>query len=146
MIKEVVVSDVNVEADLLGGGDLTKVHVPIKEIRLTDVGSGGGNERGVSMSELTGVLVEAILAAVVANAADLPGDLANDLGPMVKNLDGLKGIGATFTSGDGIAKILSGDPAKALQDAGKGLEGAGKDIGKTVEGLGDLFGGKKNGK
>ncbi len=143
VIREVLVTDVNVEADLVGGGDLTKVRVPIKEIRLTDVGSGGGNERGVSMSELTGVLIEAILAAVVANAADLPADLAKDLGGMMKGLDGLtkEGIVATFTTDEGVAKLLSGDPAKALQDATKGLEGQDKDIGKAIEGLGDVFGG-----
>jgi hypothetical protein len=144
VIKEVVVTDVNVEADLVGGGELTKVRVPIKEIRLTDVGSGSGHKRGLSLSELTGVVVEAILAAVVANAEDLPDDLANDLGGLVQGLDGLEGILTTVEGADGVQTLSSDDAAKAIEEIGKGV-GGGDDIGKAVEGLGDLFK-KKDGK
>jgi hypothetical protein len=131
-IQEVVISDVNVEVDLFGvGGELNRARVPIDEIRLTNVGSAGAD-----MSEVTNVIIKAIMAAVMANAADLPGELVNDLGGQLKGLESLAdmGIQESFDFG-----AQMGDAAtKAVDDAAKGVDEAVK------KGLGDLLGGKKD--
>jgi hypothetical protein len=134
VIKEVVIKDVNVEVDMLPiGGELSRMKVPIKEIRLTDVGS----TKSIKMGELTDVIIKAILAAVVANGADLPADLTKDLGGTLQGLSGLDemGIKSMFESGGkAVAEIgqATGDVTKQIEGAAKGVE----DLGK---GLGDRF-------
>jgi hypothetical protein len=145
VIQEVVIKDVNVEVDIFGiGGDLNRARVPIDEIRLTNVGSGGSDT-----SEVTNVIIKAILAAVMANAADLPADLVNDLGGHMEGLTSLAdmGIEESFAFGGQVTEIADkaiGDAAKeaseALEDATKG---AGEEVDKALEGLGGLLGGKK---
>ncbi|MHC4080595.1 MAG: hypothetical protein ACYSU2_04670 [Planctomycetota bacterium] len=133
-IQEVVISDINVEIDLFGaGGDLNRARVPIDEIRLTNVGTAGAD-----MSEVTNVIIKAIMAAVMANAADLPAELVNDLGGQLKGLESLAdmGIQQSFDFGDQMGKAAG----KAVDDATKGL---GKEADKAVKGLGDLLGGDK---
>ena len=138
VIREVLISDVNVEVDLLPiGGQLNRVKVAIDEIRLINVGSGG-----VSMSQLTNVIIQAILAAVVQNAADLPIDLITDLGGGLAGLTGL-GLDATFKVGGEVTALVGdvlGEVTKAVGGAG---EDVGKEIGKALEGLGGLLGGDK---
>jgi uncharacterized protein involved in outer membrane biogenesis len=134
-IQELVISDVNVEIDLFGaGGDLNRVRVPIEEIRLTNVGTAGAD-----MSEVTNVIIKAIMAAVMANAADLPAELVNDLGGQLKGLESLAdmGIQQSFDFGTQMEEAA----AKAVDDAAKGVE---KSVDDAVKkGLGDLLGGKK---
>ncbi len=142
VIREITITGVNVEAELVPlGGALTKVRIPIDEVRLTNVGSGGSNKRGVSMSELSSVIVEAILSAVASNARDLPVDLANDLGGAIQGLEGLSamGIGASFRTGDDVVTLLGDEPSRVFEQIG----GVGEDVGKTLEGLGGLLGGRK---
>lgn len=138
VIREVLISDVNVEVDLLPiGGQLNRVKVAIDEIRLINVGS-----EGVSMSQLTNVIIQAILAAVVQNAADLPIDLITDLGGGLAGLTGL-GLDATFKVGGEVTALVGdvlGEVTKAVGGAG---EDVGKEIGKALEGLGGLLGGDK---
>ena len=119
------------------GGQLNRVKVAIDEIRLINVGSGG-----VSMSQLTNVIIQAILAAVVQNAADLPIDLITDLGGGLAGLTGL-GLDATFKVGGEVTALVGdvlGEVTKAVGGAG---EDVGKEIGKALEGLGGLLGGDK---
>jgi hypothetical protein len=134
-IEEVVISDINVEIDLFGvGGELNRARVPIDEIRLTNVGADGADT-----SELTNVIIKAIMAAVMANAADLPAELVNDLGGQLKGLESLAdmGIDQSFDLGKQMDDVAN----KAVEDATKGLE---KDMNEAVKkGLGDLLGGKK---
>jgi hypothetical protein len=146
VIKEVVISDVNVEVDLFGvGGDLNRARVPIDEIRLTNVGTDGADT-----SEVTDVIIKAILAAVMANAADLPADFVNDLGGHLQGLASLAdmGIQGSFDVGGQMTDFAGKTLQDASQQAGKAAEditkGLGDEVGKTVEGIGDLFGGKKD--
>lgn len=132
VVREVLISDVNVEVDLLPiGGQLNRVEVAIDEIRLTNLGS-----EGVSMSQLTDVIIQAILAAVVQNATDLPTDLINDLGGGLAGLTGLGDLGldATFKVGDEVTALRDALGEVAGEDVGK-------EIGKALEGLGGLLGG-----
>ncbi len=146
VIREVVISDVNVEVELAPGGTgLTRMQVPIDEVRLTDVGTGGGARYGVRLSELTGVIVQALLSAAAANA-DLPAALIKDLGGSLEGLESLAalGIDASFKSGDEIISLVDEEAVKALKEATDAGEGLADEIGKTIEGIGELFGGKKN--
>ncbi|MHC4801885.1 MAG: hypothetical protein ACYTFF_07170, partial [Planctomycetota bacterium] len=136
-IQEAVISDVIVEIDVFGtGGKLNRVQVPIDEIRLTNVGTGGGDT-----SEITNVIIKAIMAAVMANAADLPAELVNDLGGQLKGLESLAdmGIEQSFDFGKQMGDVTG----KAVDDATKGL---GEEADKAVKGLGGLLGGKKDDK
>jgi hypothetical protein len=132
VIKEVLLKDVNVEVDMLPiGGELSRMKVPIKEIRLTDVGS----QKSVKMGELTDVIIKAILAAVMANGSDLPSDLTKDLGGTLKGLEDLDDMGIKSAYELGKVEDLTKNVeaiGKQVEDARKGIE----DLGKTV---GDLF-------
>ena len=138
VIREVLISDVNVEVDLLPiGGQLNRVEVAIDEIRLTNLGS-----EGVSMSQLTDVIIQAILAAVVQNATDLPTDLINDLGGGLAGLTGL-GFDATFKVGGEVTALAGDVLGEVTKTVGGAGEDVGKEIGKALEGLGGLLGGDK---
>ncbi len=138
VIREVLISDVNVEVDLLPiGGQLNRVEVAIDEIRLTNLGS-----EGVSMSQLTDVIIQAILAAVVQNATDLPTDLINDLGGGLAGLTGL-GFDATFKVGGEVTALAGDVLGEVTKTVGGAGEYVGEEIGKAMEGLGGLLGGDK---
>jgi hypothetical protein len=118
VIREIVIRNVHVHADLLPiGGKLTRVHVPIDEIRLQDVGT--GSDQGVSIADLSGILVKAILKAAVEKGGDLPKEIAGELN---KGLKALKGLGEDAVEGVGKA-------GKAVID----------EAGKAIKGIGDLF-------
>ncbi len=86
--------------------------------------------------------MKAILAAIIANGADFPAELVNDLGGQLQGLASLDEMGITQSIGaaKGISDSIErlGD-AKTAEDVGKGID----EINKQIEGLGDLLGGKK---
>jgi hypothetical protein len=132
VIEEVVITNVNVQADVFGvGGQLDRARVPIKEIRLTNVGRDGADS-----SELTNVIMKAIMAAVIANGADFPADLVNDLGGSMQGLSSLAsmGVDGSFDVGGQMTNLAD----SALDEATKGLDEGTKDV---IKGLGGLLGG-----
>jgi hypothetical protein len=134
-IQEVVITDINVEVDLFGvGGELNQARVPIDEIRLTNVGTAGADT-----SEVTNVIIKAIMAAVMANAADFPAELVNDLGGELEGLASLAdmGIDGSFDLGSQVGDVADKAVEDATKDLGEGVDEAVK------KGLGDLLGGKK---
>ena len=134
IIEEVLIKNIMVHVQLLPlGGDLTKLDVPIDEVRLHDVGS--GTDGSVLMSELTSVIIKAVLAAIVQKGGGLiPSDILGDLG---------QGLGSLAEIGLDVATGL-GD---RIKDAGGGLdevtEGLGDAIKSIGDGLGGLLGGDK---
>ena len=134
IIEEVLIKNIIVHVQLLPlGGDLTKLDVPIDEVRLHDVGS--GTDGSVLMSELTSVIIKAVLAAIVQKGGGLiPSDILGDLG---------QGLGSLAEIGLDVATGL-GD---RIKDAGGGLdevtEGLGDAIKSIGDGLGGLLGGDK---
>lgn len=149
VIRELTIRKVTVHVDMLGIqgatgaiGDATgasaKVTVPIDEIKLTDVGKTGDGVggSGVTIGELSGLIVQAIMAAVVQEGGDLlPKDLLNDIGAQLGDLTGLADVGLEVGGevvdvagkfGQEAAKVVegvAGEAGKAVEDLGKGIEG-----------------------
>ncbi len=153
VIRELTITDVTVHADVIGvaaGIKTTSVTVPIKEIRLKNVGKTGTGVAGtgVTIGELTGIIVEAVLAAAVSEGGDLfPADLARDLTGRLKELDGLKEVGVEVVGKVGeAAKNIGKDFEPVVKEAGKAIEEAAKEGEKVLEGIGDLFNKKPKGK
>ena len=134
IIKEVLIKNIMVHVQLLPlGGSLTKLDVPIDEIRLENVGSQTG--RGVVMSELTGAIIKGVLIAIVRKGGGLiPDDILGDLG---QGLGSLAEIGVDAVTGLG---DLINDAGGGLDEVTEGLGDAIKSIG---DGLGGLLGGQK---
>jgi len=130
VVREIIIRDVNVTVDLVPvGGALTRLELPIEEIRMTDIGSDS-----MTTAELTNRIIKMILAAIVSNGAQLPADLVNDLGGALAELGDLGNMTVTET-----VKTVG----KVAERLGEGGEEVGKAIGNAVEGLGGLFGEKK---
>jgi hypothetical protein len=138
VINEILIQRIVVHVQLLPiGGDLTKLDVPIDEVRLRNVGS--DTDGSVLMSELTSVIIKAVLAAIVQKGGDLiPADVLGDLGQGLAGLESLAEMGVDVATGLG----------DRIKDAGGGLdevtEGVGDAIKSIGDGLGGLLGGDKS--
>lgn len=148
VINELAITDVTVHVDMLeapgGIGQLAKVTVPIEEIRLQNVGRTGSGVggTGVTMGELAGIVVKAVLASAAQNGGglipadvlgDLQGQLAQlgDLGGSLQEM-GLQVVGDVQGTVEQVgkqaeavvdeAKKAADEAKKKLEDAGKGLK------------------------
>jgi len=148
IIKELMIEDVTVTADLLPlGGKLSRTVVKIPRIRLTDVGS--DSDRGVLLAEVTDIVMKAILEAVLDQGVKLPGNIAGELQAQLARLEDIENLvgGVTAQLGE-----VTQQATRALEEAGKSIEGvqegldkAGEDVKKGVEGLKEGIGGLLNG-
>lgn len=140
IIHQLLIRNVNVHADLVGApgviGQATKVNVPISEIKLNDVGQTGSGVAGsgVTMGELSGLVVQAIIAAAVEKGG-LPADFVNDLKGNLGKLAGFAG---------GAGKQVADQAQKTIGEIGKQL---GPQVQKQAEGVAEgikgLFGDQK---
>ncbi len=130
VIREAVVKNVDVDVELFTLGEERKsLKVNVPEIRLTNLGT--DSEKGVVLSQMTGVLIRSILLAVVQQSGDLlPAAMLNGL---EDGLSGLKGLG------DAGIEVVKGVGAK-LDETGKQLEEGAKNLGEGVKDLGDKTG------
>jgi hypothetical protein len=138
VINELLIRNVSIHADVAGlpgaVGDALTATVPIKEIRLTDVGKTGDGVggTGVTVSELASIVVQAVLAAAVESGQGIiPGDILEDLQGALSGLDGLEGLGLE------VAGQAQEALDKARQDAEKAAQDAIDKGKKEVEKLGD---------
>ena len=143
VINEVLIQRIVVHVQLNPiGGDLTKLDVPIDEVRLRNVGS--DTDQSVLMSELASVIIKAVLAAIVQKGGDLiPADVLGDLGQGLAGLKSLTEMGvdvaATF---GGEVQAIVGDfshLAKPLESLGPELGGAAEGLDEITEGIGDAI-------
>jgi len=141
LIHEVTIRDVVAHVSFSPiGADPTVLTVPIEEISLKDVGA----DRPLPLSEVAGVIVQAVLATVVQQGGSLlPEDLLTDLNGSLSQLGDLSDFGIS------IASDLGEQAQKMIDDATKHLDGQTKqavdDVKKKIEGIGrDLFKKKKN--
>ncbi len=146
VVREVTIRDVNVRVSLAPiGGEPTVVTIPIREIALTDVGA----DKPMPLGTLAGVIVQAVLAAVVEEGgALLPADLAGDLRGALERLGSLGdlGVGVTTELGDEAKRMIEGVGDKA-KEAAEGIKEAAEDAKRSIENLGKglLPGNKKPG-
>ncbi|MEE9607995.1 MAG: hypothetical protein V3U03_09670 [Myxococcota bacterium] len=117
-----VVADVDVSESLGDGG---RLHVEVAEIRVANV----GGERGVSMSELSGIVVKAILGGVAKHSVGLPPELSRalhgdlrGLGHVAIVVSGHVGSGAAAVAGAAAAGTIDD---KVVEQTGKALRGLG---------------------
>ncbi len=122
VIREVLIRDVTARGQLISlQGERTKLEVNVPEIRMRDLGSG---ESGMSMTQLAGVLMKAILAGVAQQSASLPSELSGDLRRH------LAPLGKVRVEVPGVATSAAGRSVQSVEDAaekaGELLEGLGK--------------------
>jgi hypothetical protein len=140
IIHELTIRNVNVHADLIGGpgviGSATKVSVPLSEIKLTDVGQTGNGVAGsgVTIGELSGLVVQAVLSAAVAKGG-LPADFVGDLTGQLGKLGDLAGGAGKQVATQ--AQAAAQQLAKVGGELGKQAGEVGKDIGKQADKLGE---------
>ncbi len=125
VVHEIILRDVNVKVDF----GMTRMEVPIEEVRMTEVGS-----ESMTTAELTDRIIKMLLAAIISNGAHLPADLVNDLGGALAELSDLGSMTVSETART-VGKVVEG--------FGEGPDEVTKALGDAVEGLGGLFGEKK---
>ncbi len=151
IIKDLSIKNVKVKVDILGsdGGPgavlkkLTAVTIPIDEIKLQNVGQTGSGVggTGVTMGELVGIVVRAVLAAGASKGGGLiPADMLGDLQGSLASLGDMQEFGMT-TLGDakGTVENLGKEAEKALGDVKKTADDAKKELEKAGEGLKNLI-------
>ncbi len=153
IIHELTIENISIHADILGApgqigqivNGAAKVNVPIERIELKDVGKTGSGVggTGVTMKELSSIVVQAVLAAAADKGyGTIPGEILNDLKNAVTSFDGLKNLpvavigraGETVTMLGGTVEKIGEGAGKAINDVGKGVTDA----------IGGLLGGKKD--
>lgn len=122
VIEKLNIEDVVVTVAPMQGLDLAKVTIPIDRIELKDVGS--ESDKGVLLSDLSGIVVEAILKRATATG-QLPGLVQGALGGKLGGLHGLQDAGLQVLQG------LTGGPS----DIKKTVEDATNGIGEKLKGL-----------
>ena len=140
VIRQVVIRDTIVHADLLGfGGSATKLDLALEPITLHNVGS--DTKGGALFSEVADTLTKAILlAAMKKGQGILPADMINDLGSQLSGLTSLASQGVQV-AGDLGKQInhFGTDPVGAATQMSKTLQDTSQQLQKGVEGLGNLF-------
>lgn len=106
----------------LAGAEVT-ADTKIPTIVLNDVGSGG---KPVSMSELSNLIIKAILESITnLDANIMPEELLADLRSRLGNLESLEDLGVTLSADLGSGLVdLKDQAGQALDDAAKGLDKA----------------------
>jgi hypothetical protein len=114
ILREIRLKDIRATVTLFSlGGSPQSVPVRLPEIRLENVGTDGN---GVSVAQLSGTLVQAIVVGVIqAGGSLLPAEFGRDAARL--------------------ADSVKREAGKAVQGAGSLKEGAGK----VIRGIGDLF-------
>lgn len=126
--------------------DATGMRVEIPQIELTGIGA--DNARGVVMSELTGIILKAVLGSIARYGTDLPGAVLSGLNSGLGGLTRVPGVvvsGAGKAVVDHVADAVGGEVGDAVRGVGgSATEAVGKAVGSSAsKALGGLFGGKQ---
>ncbi len=145
VVNELSLTNINISVDLIGGpADLTKVNIPIDEIKLTNVGKTGTGVggTGVTMSQLASIIVEAVLAAAADKGGGiLPAEILGDLQGGLAGLGNLDNLQMSVAAkAQGTIEKIGGDAAKKVTDklggeAGKAVEDATKKVTDLIPGM-----------
>jgi hypothetical protein len=145
VVNELALTNIKISVDLIGGpGDLTKVNIPIDEIKLTNVGKTGTGVggTGVTMSQLASIIVEAVLAAAADKGGGiLPADILGDLQGGLAGLGDLDNLHMSVAAkAQGTIERIGGDAVKKVTEklggeAGKVVEDATKKVTDLIPGM-----------
>ena len=111
---------VNSETAICSGAGLliSRVTFRIPEIRLENIGS--DTDGGVVISELSGILIQAIFMAVIEKGGDLiPGNM-------------MKGLSAGLEGLEDLSVRAADEVGKAAEEAGQALEKTADEVGKGI--------------
>jgi hypothetical protein len=143
IVRELLIEEVAIHADVLPlGGEAARMDFKIDEIRLSNVGT--ETSKGLLLSELAGVIVQAVLSAVVEKAGHLlPPDMLGDIAGGLSELKSLGELGINVASSAGEvignvaheAEAAVGGAVDKAKDAVEGATEGIKDLGKGIEGL-----------
>ena len=153
IINDLIIKNIKVRAELLGGGNaLTDLvakaavaDVTIPEIRLQNVGKTGSGVggSGVTVSQLSGIVMEAILSAVANSPGGLiPAELLGDLKGYLGKLGELSKLADVKSLGD-VGKAVGGKAGEAIKGVAETSQKAIDDLTKNVPGFGGLIPGQK---
>lgn len=141
VIRQLLLKNVNVHYELMGSssnavadavGKAGNVDVAVGDITIANLGQSGTTVNGVTLADLSGIIVQTVLTRAVEKGGGLlPGDLVGDLKGKLGSLKPLEGLGAGGM--DAVKGVGEG-----IQ---KGAEGAVEGVKK---GIGGLFGGGGN--
>lgn len=132
VVRKLLIKDVNVHMDFMGG----TLDVPVEKVELNDVGSGG---KPIRLSDLTGVILKAVFAAVIQKGGELiPDDISSELSNSLSQLSSLAEVAEIGELSDFGIKTVD-DVANVAKD----IDEASKQVDKALGGIDDLFGGDK---
>jgi hypothetical protein len=138
IINRLLIEDINVTVDLLPvGGNLTRQQVHIPRIELHDIGS--DTDRGVLVSQVSGIVVKAVFKSLIDSGIQLPGNILNELSGGLANLGSL-GDFSMQVVGDVGSQVLDVG-AQVGQQIGEIGERAGEAIGEVGRGVTEGIGG-----
>jgi uncharacterized protein involved in outer membrane biogenesis len=138
VIDRLDIRKVDVHVDLLGLGDATRVNVPINDIQLTGVGAEDG--RGVTISELSGLVVQAVFTSAIQTGGSLmPADIQAELQSRLEGLTSLDRLTRGINLGRlqeraeklGLPKDVTDKARGKVDDAVDKFEDVLKDIGSS---------------
>jgi hypothetical protein len=140
VINDLTIRNVTIHADLVDApgavGKLTNVTVPISEIKLTnvgkDTGSGVGGS-GVTVGQLSSIIVQAVLKAAAEKGGDVLGPIGGELKGAISQLGDLDRVGVQVV----------GKAGEAAQQVGKAAGDVEKKVEGTVDKLKGLLPGDK---
>lgn len=129
IIRDLDIQRVTIHARLVDGPDavkdLTSITIPIDSIRLKDVGKTGTGVAGsgVTMEQLTNIIVKAVLSAATEKGGGLlPADMLNDLQGKIKALGDLGALPAeVVASATGTVEKAG---KKIVDEGKKAIDGA----------------------
>lgn len=143
IVERLVITDVDALLEWSGvAADQTGMRVHIPEIVMKDIGAKNGE--GVTMGQLSSIVLSAILGSIAKYGTNLPAAVLGQLG---SGLGGLAAVPFEVTRGvGGKAAEQAGEVGAGLGKAVKGVGGgAVEGAGKALKGLGGMLGGKGEG-
>lgn len=141
IVRELQLRNIRIGVDLVGGpgaiGELTKVNIPIQEIKLENVGQTGTGVggSGVTMAQLSAIIVQAVLAAAAEKGNGiLPGEILGELQGGLANLGQIDGL--KVLSDPSLIQKIGGDSAtKAIDQGKKAIDDAAKKVTDLIPGM-----------
>ncbi len=143
IIEQLVIKDIAAHLNVTTlPGESGKFDVNIPEIRLSNISSKDGG--GVVISELTSIVTNAVLRAVMENGIGLPTELIGDLRGELARLGKIDFMSSGALTGRG-GKVV-GEFAESLRSGDGAIGDKAKEVGEKLKGdfLGNLLGGKKS--